>query len=111
MVDRDLEAKSQLVARAREKAEKRGTTLEEEVQNWLARYVDEPDDFIGHSPVTKSSPLWSSPKTKITRAVDSLGKPRPATRTKAAKSASGDTRSEAYKRLLDVMSDSSKRPS
>ncbi len=105
MVDRDLEAKSRLVVLARKKAARRGTTLEDEVQRWLAQYVGEPDGEPAQQSENNSASRWSAPKAKITRAVESINK------TKLPGQASRDTRSEAYRRLLGVMSDTTKRPS
>lgn len=114
MVDRDLEAKSRLVALARKKAEQRGTTLEREVQCWLARYVNEPAEQAAQQQNDEQLSRWSAPKATITKAVGSINKAKaakPPTKLGSSRRAGGDTRSEAYRRLLGVIGDSSKEPS
>ncbi|MFK7860374.1 MAG: hypothetical protein AB8B64_16265 [Granulosicoccus sp.] len=104
MVIKDLEAKSKLVARARKKAERNGTTLESEVENWLLRYVSEPhvDDELERQAANSSQTRQSAPPAIVKRARESTSKAPPVHTGR-------DTRSAAYRRLLGVMSDSSKR--
>lgn len=101
----DLEAKSRLVALARKKAERQGTTLESQVEIWLSRYVNEQEDAANESVSTTSTSKKSSVRSIFPRAMDSISK------TSTPSRSNGDTRSAAYRRLLGVMSDTSKRSS
>lgn len=105
MIDRELEAKSRLVALARKKAERNGTTLEAKVESWLTSYVNESDGGIDRHMADSTPSYAPAPRALITRAVKSVNKKGSTDRS------GGDTRSAAYRRLLGVMSDSSKRTS
>lgn len=98
----DLEAKNRLVALARKKAERQGTSLESQVEIWLTQYVNEQDDAANESASTSKI---SSVRSIFPRAKDSISK------TSIPGRSNGDTRSAAYRRLLGVMSDASKRSS
>ena len=105
MKDKDLEVKNRLVGLARKKAERQGTTLESQVETWLVRYINEPDE-AANQPIKNGNPSRKpAMRTTIPRSIDSSSKTSIPGRSKS------DTRSEAYRRLLGVMSDSSKRTS
>lgn len=103
MIDRDLEEKNMLVELARQKAERNGTTLESEVQIWLAKYVNEPEK----EPMDSISTLLrSAPRASVVRTEN-----HPISKAGIADHSGGGTRSEAYRRLLGVMSNPSRRAS
>ncbi len=110
MTDKELEAKRWLVALARKKAIRNGTTLEATVEKWLSRYINEPDEV--HNGQMAGSGLSSTPtpQAAIARTVKKVNKTSQSTSRIEARREK-NTRSAAYRRLLGVMSDSSSRDS
>lgn len=108
-VENDSEACALLVARARVKAIRSGTTLESEVERWLTRYVGEPDVDVGG----EVDSLWDSDvpihvsRPSASRAFESHASATPPRPVSSSSRSSGATRSEAYRRLIGVLRDTS----